>query len=696
MEQLMKISLVAGAVASALFTGAAGAQTAPPDATPPSVAPSKSDAPVKKVESITVTASPLGRAESEMAQPATVLTGDDLRRKRAASIGDTLAQEPGVQSSSFGPGAGRPIIRGLDGPRIRVLENGIGTLDASTVSPDHMVTTESLHADQIEILRGPASLLYGSGAIGGIVNVVSNLIPRERGKDFGGDVETRFATGNHERTGAFNLNGATGDIAWHVDAFKRKTEDYKIPGHAVRDDPDSAEGRLPDSAVDAKGAGAGVSWVGSRGYIGIGTEGLTNVYGIPSGEGSHIHLRQKRYEISSEVSDPLAGFSRLRFRLGHTDYQHEEIEATGGIATTFKNKASESRLELTHVPLAGITGTIGVQVQDSDLSALGEEAVFPKTRSKATGVFVIEQKELGAWIVDAGIRFERNTRRPTLDADNADKFAGAVGRDFNLTAPAAGLVWKLAEDYRLGVNVTQAQRAPTTEELYSNGAHGATSTFDVGDPTLRKEVSRNIDLTLRKVHGDVRWKVNLFANSFKNYVYAASVDSDGDGVADRVDAEGALDPAGEFLVQRFSQAEARFRGMEAELSYRPESGNFGVRVFGDMVRARFADGTNLPRISPARLGLELDGRRGEFSSHLTVIHALAQKRTAALETDTPGYTRVDAELAWQVESAKGRTLTVFLQGSNLLDREIRVHTSYLKDVAPLMGRSLTLGLRAEF
>jgi iron complex outermembrane receptor protein len=622
-----------------------------------------------------------------MAQPATVLTGEDLRRKRAASIGDTLASEPGVQSSAFGPGAGRPIIRGLDGPRIRVLENGIGTLDASTVSPDHMVTTESLHADQIEILRGPASLLYGSGAIGGIVNVVSNLIPRERASDFTGNVEARLSSANRERTGAFNLNGGAGDLAWHLDAFKRKTEDYKIPGHAVRDDPDSASGKLPDSFVDAQGAGGGVSFVGNRGYIGAGVEGLTNTYGIPSGEGSHIHLRQKRYEVSSELADPMPGLTRFKFRLAHTDYQHEEIEETGEVATTFKNKATESRFEFTHAAWSGVNGTFGLQLQDRDLSATGEESVFPKTRSKAAGIFVVEQKEIGAWTVDAGVRLERETRRPTVEPEDVDKFGTAVNRDFDLVTPAIGVVWKFSNDYRLALSATQAQRAPSTEELYSNGPHGATASFEVGNPNLRKEVSRNVDVTLRKAVGDTRWKVNFFANRIKDYVYATSVDADGDGVADRVD---------DFLLQDYVQADARFYGVEGEWAYRPESAPFGVRLFGDYVRGKLADGQNLPRMSPARLGLELDRRWGPWSAHLTTVYGFEQRKTAPLETSTPGYTKVDGEIAWNVTTDKGRSLIVFLQASNLLDQEIRLHTSYLKDVAPIMGRSFTVGLRGEF
>ena len=656
---------------------------------------------VKKQEQITVTASPLGRAATELAQPATVLSEDELRRKRAASLGDTLGQELGVQSSAFGAGSGRPIIRGLDGPRVRVLENGLGTGDASTLSPDHAVTTETLRADQIEILRGPASLLYGSGAIGGVVNVVSKTIPRERVDGLAGEVELRGATANRERTGSFTLDGGAGDIAWHLDAFKRRTRDYKIPGAALRaglEDRDHHEGeeeeeheahapsgRLPNSDVDMRGMGAGASWFGRGGYVGAGAQKLENDYGVPTGEGVRIRMEQERGELATEWANPLPGFSRLRARAARNRYEHREIEAGGEIGTTFRNRATEARVELQH--LLPWRGTIGAQLQRQDLSALGEEAILPPTRSESDAVFAVAEKAFGDLTFDAGIRFEREKRRPDADLPS---------RDFQLTTPAVGIVWRVSPDLRFSIAATQAQRAPSAEELYSFGAHHATATFDIGDPNLAKEVSRNVDVTFRKVTGESRWKVNVFANRVKDYVYAASVDEDGDGIPDRIGHEGEPEEDGEFLVQRYSQAAARFRGIEAEWTYRPASGTHGVRVFGDLTRAKLSGGGNLPRIAPARIGFEADVARGPFGASLTAIHAFEQKRTAELESATPSYTRLDAELTWRVELGRGRQATLFLQGTNLADEEIRLHTSYLKDVAPQMGRSFLVGLRSRF
>ena len=638
----MRIRFVAGA-AIALAAGPAPAQQVPQ--------------PTLKQERITVTASPLARGETEMAQPATVLDEEALRRKRAANIGDTLANELGVHSSAFGAGSGRPIIRGMDGPRIRVLENGLGTGDASSVSPDHAVASETLRAEQIEILRGPASLLYGSGAIGGVVNVVSRLVPRAPAQGLTGDIEARTSSGDRERTAGANLNGGSGSLAWHLDGFKRRADDYRIPG-----------GRLPNSDVDSRGAGAGASLVGAWGHAGGGVQRTESDYGVPTGEGVRIRMKQDRAEVSAEMAD------RLRMRASRSDYRHDEIESDGAIGTTFTNRATEARLELRHS--GAVRATVGTQWQDRDLAAIGEEAILPRTRSRAGAVFVVADKDLGNLTFDAGVRAERETRRPEGELPH---------RRFTLVTPALGIVWKLPDGYRLALAATQAQRAPSPEELYSNGAHHATATFDIGDPFLRREVSRNVDLTLRSTGGAVRWKLNAFANRVRDYVYAASVDEDGDGVADRVDDE--------FLVQRYTQASARFRGLEAEIEYRP-GGAWGMRAFGDMIRARLADGTNLPRIAPARLGVEADWRAGAWSANATVVRSFAQERTAPLETRTPSFTRVDLELAWRFGAREAAT--VFLRGTNLLDEEIRLHTSYLKEVAPQMGRSFTLGIRAMF
>jgi iron complex outermembrane receptor protein len=669
---MSRLTLLAGAMASAGFASlGASAQTPSPE----------------KIDKVTVTASPLGASVTEMTQPVTVLTDEDLRRRQAASIGDTVGRELGVQSSSFGPAAGRPVIRGLDGARVRVLQNGIDTLDVSSISPDHMVATDSLNARQVEILRGPASLLYGSGAIGGVVNVVNGLIPQSVPPTPTGSFDLRGSDANRERTGAVDLTAGGGGFALNVNGLSRKSKDYEIPGAAVRDDPDSPTGKLPNSDLDERGGGIGASFVGARGYAGVGVSSLRNNYGIPSPEAPRIDMEQTRWDFAAELREPVPMFTNAKFRVGYNDYEHSEIEASGEVGTVFKNKAWDMRLELAHVPWADGKGALGFQFQDREFSAIGEEAIIPKTDAKASAVFLVEQKRWSEWTLEGGLRFEREERKPEGELPS---------RSFSLSTVSGGAIWRFAPGVELAFNATHGERAPSIEELYSNGPHHATETFDIGDANLRKEDSRNLDLTLRGKSGPVSWKVSAFASRVKDYVFAASVDADGDGVADRVDEEGEIALDGEFLVQQTSQADAKFQGVEAEWRYRPDGDGLGLRIFGDYVRGKLTGGENLPRLSPGRYGAEVDARYGPWAGWFSVMQVARQSRTAPLESATPGYTRVDAEASYRFEKTAAGALTLYLQATNLLDEEMRVHTSYLKDFAPLMGRSFTVGVRGDW
>jgi iron complex outermembrane receptor protein len=631
------------------------------------------------LDAVVVKASPFdSHSDLEMAQPASVLRGERLQRRQATSLGDTLNTELGVQSSSFGPGAGRPIIRGMDGPRVRVMDGGLGTSDLSTISPDHQVTGEPITAKQIEVLRGPATLLYGSGAIGGVVNVVTNRIPDSRQEGLYGNAELRAATGTRENTGSFQLDGGRSAFAWHLDGYKRKTGDYSIPS-----------GRLSNSFTNSDGFSAGGSLVGDRGYVGLSYQQLNSLYGIPAPDASRIDMHQRRTDVAGELLDPLPGFTRLRVKLRDSHYQHAEIESTGEVGTTFKNNGNEQRYELTHAPLAGWTGVLGLQTENKTISALGEEAIIPRTRNRSQGLFLVEDYSWRDFHFELGARSGKEKRNP--DDPNPS-------RSFSLTSYSAGTVWNFVPGYSLALNFTSAQRAPTTEELYSNGAHVATNTFETGDATLNKEHSRNIDLGLRKTTGAWRGKAGVFVNRIKNYIFARSVDQDGDGVADRVDDTGALDPAGNFQLINYAQADARFRGFEGELSYRPDPfAGFGARLFGDRAEGKLSgSGGNLPRISPARLGFEADYKQGAWTTYGTLLRVFRQDRVAELEATTRGYTRLDAGVEYVLKASDKVTTTLFLRGNNLLDQDMRVHTSFIKDFAPMPGRALVAGLRANF
>lgn len=638
--------------------------------------------------SVVVTGAPFeNRSELDMAQPVSVLRGDDLRRKREASLGDTLSRELGVASSSFGPGAGRPIIRGLDGPRLRVLENGIGTLDLSSISPDHAVTAESLNASQIEILRGPATLLYGSGVSGGIVNVVNDRIPSRRFKSVKGDFEARGNTATEERTGAFNASGSAGQASWSIGGFRRKTGDYRIPGRANENDPDSRKGVVENSTVNSAGVSAGGSFVGERGFIGGSFSHLESKYGVPSPEGSKIELNQNRYDLSGELDKPVIGFEKLKVRMGYNDYKHNEIEGTGEIATRFKNKGLESRAELLHAPIGGWKGVFGVQFRDRDFSALGEEAVIPVTKSRSTGIFLVEERNWDRWRLEVGGRGEHATQDPR---------GGQPSRTFNLYNASAGLLWKFMDGYGLGLSGTRGQRAPSTEELYIKGAHRGTATFQTGDSSLTSETISNIDVALRKTTGLVTWKVNVFHNWIGNYIFVRSSDTNGDGIADRSDDAGTLDPDGEFLVQNFVQGGARFYGVEAEAVFTLKPDEIDLRLFADYVRGKLDSGGNVPRITPPRFGVEFNHRTGPWTANVSATRVMRQNHRAELETSTPGYTLVNVEVSYRIKETRSNGIKIFLQGKNLLDEEMRVHNSFLKNFAPLPGRAAVIGLRGEF
>ena len=644
-----------------------------------SLAQVKDGGKVTELLPVVVTTSPFkDRSDLDMAQPVTVLKGEDLRRKRESSIGDTLSRELGVASSSFGPGAGRPIIRGLGGPRVQVLENGISTLDLSTTSPDHAVTVESFNASQIEILRGPAVLLYGGGATGGVVNVVTGRIPSRLFKSPTGDVEIRGNTATEERSGAFNAKGSAGqNFSWSVGGFKRKTGDYDTP-----------VGRVRNSAVNSEGISIGGSFVGERGFLGGSVSRLENEYGVPSPEGSKIDLKQTRYDLSGELDRPLIGFEKLKVRMGYNDYKHNEIESTGEVATRFNNQAIDSRAELLHAPIAKWKGVIGVQVQNRNFSALGTESIVPVTKSGSAGIFLLEERNWDRWRLEFGGRIEGATQDPQNNVNPS--------RTFGLFSGSVGSLWKFTDGYGLGLTGTRGQRAPTTEELYMLGAHRGTATYQTGSNDLSKETSSNIDLALRKTTGAVQWKVNGFNNQFNNYIFAHSADTDANGVADRSDSDGTLNPSGDFLIQNFSQAGARFYGVEAETVFKLKPETLDLRLFTDYVRGKLDGGGNVPRATPPRFGLELNHRAGPWTANLSATRVMQQTRVAELETTTPGYTLLNIDMSYRVTKTKLNGIRIFLQGKNLLNEEMRLHNSFLKNFAPLPGRALVIGFRGEF
>ncbi|WP_293780954.1 TonB-dependent receptor [uncultured Oxalicibacterium sp.] len=634
---------------------------------------------------VTVTATPFNDdVDNQILAPAKVLSGDELRNKLGNTLGDTLSMEPGVSASAFGAGASRPIIRGMEGPRVKILQNGMSMLDASTLSNDHAVAGEGATARQIEILRGPASLLYGSGAIGGVVNIVNDRIPTTLVGKPTGEAEVRYSSVDSGRQVSGTVEGSTGNIGLHLDGNFRDADDYRIPGNVELGDGASGSGRLPNSFTRANSLGFGGAYIQDWGHIGASVGVNDDRYGIPTDERSYITLKQTRIDVDGLIKEPFANMESLRFKIGHTDYQHTEHEEDGTPATNFKNDALETRLELTHKPLNGWHGTFGMQTENSKFSALAADgsgaATVPLTKTESVAAFLVEQRDFGPFRLSTGARVESVKRKPD---------AGFTERDFTLGSYSLGGLWSFTKGYGIGLTGSIAQRAPAIEELYSNGPHESTGTYDIGDQNLRKETSRNIELSLQKTEGLVRWKTNVFQNRVKNYVYGA--------IGNRVDEDGTVDANGEFQERFWSQNDAIIRGAEAEISYNLRGDGLSLRGFADTSRGKLTgDLGNLPLQPVTRVGGEIGYRQGAWQSGLSVVHADRQTRLATFEDfATPSYTKVDASLSY-TQRTNNLPITWFAMVKNLLNEDIRVSTSVLSDVAPLPGRNLIVGVRTRF
>ena len=678
-----------------------------------------------ELDHVVVTASPLRHTAEELTRPVEVLAGERLDERKANSLGATVERLPGVQSSYFGPGVGRPIVRGLEGARVQVLSGGLSSGDVSTVSVDHAVSIEPFLADQIEVLKGPATLLYGSGAIGGAVNVVDGRIPEQApDRPFGGRAELRGGTVNDERTGMVRLDGATDyGLNVHFDALQRETGDYDIPGYAESarllaeegETPDPAlRGRLPNSAVRTSSGALGVSWTGERGFLGASYGLFDTRYGVPGrahgheeddGEGEEaahgeggvrIALEQHRAELRGGL-DGVGVFESLRVKLARTEYTHTEFEGDD-VGTVFDNDTLEGRVELVH-DWGGWSGAFGAQWVDRDFVAIGEEAFVPGSRSRDVGVFWVGQREFGPLGLELGLRRDRNE----VDAD----IAGAPRR-FDATSVSASLRWHFDERLHLTFGLDHAQRTPGAEELYSDGLHVATQSFEFGDPALDVETANRAELGLHW-HGErLRVGASIYHVRYADFIYLADTGIVEDDTPARV----------------WTQSDAHFSGAEAEIDWtfaENASGAWNLRAFGDVVRGRLAGGQprtvsfaiphedhaddytvtlaprgDLPRIAAPRLGGELRWERDGWRAALGAVRYFRQDRVAAFEDETAGYTLVDAHIAWHRDTAGGNAWELFLDGNNLTDREARPHTSFLKDLAPLPGRNVGFGVRVFF
>lgn len=691
----------------------------------PTVAQESDSASATELEAITVKANPFDRSADELAQPVDVLYGEDLDRKRGNTLGETLDGQLGVSSADFGPGVGRPVIRGQGGPRVLMLENGVSSMDASAISADHAVAIDPSHAEQIEIIKGPSTLIYGSAASAGVINVVNGRLPREVIPGVHGSVDLNWRDNAQQRSGALDLTAGFGEYVLRFDLSGRSADDLEIPGYADADhdqeehdagahEEEEREGVLDNSSVSTSSGSATAAWVRPDRILALTVSRLRNNYGVP-GHGHHeeeepapgapveeeehgdvrILLNQQRLDANGEWFDPWAGIERVRTRFGVNDYEHTELEGSE-VGTVFDNRELEARVELTHAPIAQWRGVFGAQINDRDFEAVGEEAFVPPVESRSVGLFLVEERSIGDHRLELGARVEQFEHQAQANPDT----------DFTPVSLSAGFVYALNEQHHLRLTAARAQRAPAAEELYSFGPHLATNSFERGDSALDVETAHNLELGLDRHQGAWRWRVNLFLNQVQDYIYQSEVDqglnADGsgtassDGEADRVNEEGTFEAEGELQLVDYRQDDARLYGLEAETRYLFSQGPrpWQLRLYGDTVRGQIEDGPNLPRITPTRLGASFSGGWGRWYGGVDVSQVLDQDRISPLETETEGYTLVSADLEYNLP---GRLPTsIYLRGRNLLDEDARRHTSFLKDVAPLPGISVLIGLRTEF
>jgi iron complex outermembrane receptor protein len=654
------------------------------------------------LEEVMVTATPMARDVVEMSQSATVLQGATLDRELANNIGNTLARLPGLANASFGENVGRPVIRGLQGGRVGMLNDNMTSSDASAISQDHAVPTEPFLVDQVEVLRGPTTLLFGSGAIGGVVNMVSHTIPESAPEDgFDGRAMTQVDTASGQKYGATRLDFGSGKIIGHANAFVRRTDDYDIPGdaHLYGDedeghDEDEVAGVLENSFLDNEGGALGGSWLGESWRAGASFTVYDSDYGIPGAHG-HDHdeggpevpgeteepeeedvtigLENQRWDGLLQGERPFAGFAQLKLNLAQTSYTHTEYEGRKA-ATIFDSDSTDTRLELSHLPFGPWSGAFGVQLTSRDFAAQGEEAFVPPSGTDTRAMFWIESAEYEHWRLDLGVRHE--------DVDTSS-LPGNLRRDFKPLSWSVAAVWHVNESGHLAFTLADAQRAPNDAELYSDGPHVATQSYEVGNPDLDKEANRHWELAYRVHRGPVTGSISVYYDDFDDYLFQADTGVELDGLPLRL----------------WSQQDAEFRGGEVELRWdlgHLRTGHWQLYGFYDRVHAELANGNHVPRLPPDRVGIGMDWDHASWSGNLTWIHAAAHTLTAPMETSTPGYDQLDAELTWLLPAKGPFDFEVYLQGRNLLDEDIRNSTSFLKDQAPQIGRNLVLGARMAF
>ncbi|WP_283937647.1 TonB-dependent receptor [Sphingomonas hankyongi] len=627
----------------------------------------------------------------------------ELAHDLKPSLGDTLADLPGVTSSSFGPSSSRPILRGLSGEDAPILIDGLTSLDLSSSDPDHAVSINPLTAERIEVLRGPGALLYNSSVIGGVVNVIDDRIPRHVGDHVAADLLLNYGSAADERSGNLGVDAPIGGhFVLHADGAYSKYDDLHVGGYLLSKDlreqalaspdPDiralaDLKDKLPNTAGRSDDAAAGVAYVDGDLNLGVSFSHHDARYGVPIRfsldpaivpEAPTIDAHQNRGDLRANV--PIGGFFKIfEFRGGLSRYHHAEIEPNGAVGSKFYSDGGELRADVVQSERGGWGGTSGIQYLNQDFKIRGDEKYLPDSDNRRIGVFTLQTIENGPLRIEAGARIEFSR----LQADE-DLGLGTPqeSRSFTPVSASAGANYNLVSDWRIGLSLSHSERAPTVNELFSNGPHGGSQQFLVGDPDLGLQKSNGAELSIHRTRGPVHVQANVYYNRYSNYIFEAPTGVIEDGLP----------------IYEYRQGKADYYGFEVESDLKLGQAlgiDWGGEITADAVRAKIRDFGDAPEIPPFRVLAGLTGTRGQVDGRIEVERASPQHRTAPEETPTAGYTMVNASLDWHPFAANPE-LTLSLTGNNLFDVEARRHSSELKDYAPLAGRDIRLSARIAF
>lgn len=701
-----------------------------------------------------VTSDPLGdRSPDQIIRPVSVITGDELERRRAGTIGEVLDGLPGVANSDFGPGVGRPVVRGLQGSRVQVLEDGMNTSDVSGEGADHAVAIDPAGAQQIEVFRGPSTLLYGSGAAGGVINVVTNRFSPESGDELRVDGAFSYGFNGNDKQGRMAVEAPFAEgFVLRADYSARRTSDFDIKGFQGADQTDGNRNKLRISSIDTDAASLSGVFRGDWGHIGLGVSQWETDYGIPAnfdarprdigGQGDdfeRVFANYDRFDFRSEFNNPLPGIAKARLKLAWTDFEQEEVEfefdrtPAGGeldeaiVEAAFKNEELDTRFEVVHEPIGNWRGVLGVQYRERDFEAddpRGAARGFyvRPTNTRTASLFLVEELPTDFGRIEIGARIERESSDPdNVFGSRVEGVTLADGsflplpevldkRTFNPFSLSAGTIVDIGQDYHLRAALTRAERAPSPEQLYAFGRHAAAGTFEVGDPELSIEGYSNLEIGFDRHRGAFRFDATAFYNRVSNFTYLASEDDGtgnpvfvndignraGEGAAAGCEPEdgGLCQLRNQFVVNE--QANADFYGVELASVLDVSTGAvpMSLRFSADHVRGKLRAGGNLPRITPTRAGVGFDVGFGDFDLALDYQRVFRQNNTAEAESETSGFDLVGFDLFWRPMVLNGAS--VFLQGRNLLNEDGRRHQSFFKEEAPIIGRAFTTGVRFQF